>query len=393
MPSSAPQWSASSSSSRSAWPSSAAETRPPARPPASPDKPADIGQAFANVGIALVGRLTLFLLIVCLEYVTLVYLTLLFMNKLPNGELFSDLTAVVPVALGAALLANCCPCIGGIMALILLYKTYELEGLDLVILIVGTIGLNALNEKVIAPALAPEAQFTQLFETMNSQFEAELFVEPPPLTPMNMADNALKNGDFTSTVAFEGWTLIDENNTAEGTTGETRVGTNCIIWERHSGETDWGNGTLGVVQEVNADVSQAYAPMLTLNVFLNDPYYSMAEAPIALTIVYIDEQDMEHTWRHAFTHDMSGYYEMEDYFDESEVSGMPPAPQPETPDEPHVPEGFNSSTVVAEDQWSQHQFTLKQVLSPAPKTIKSVRIHAEGSDFTVAAGNILLIAN
>ena len=129
-------------------------------------------------------------------------------------------------------------------------------------------------------------------------------LEPGSLPPASMSGNLLENGAFHK---LAGWEEVHTSPVPDRTT--LAAGDNYVFWKRAgSGES---GGSLGVLQSLELDVSQAKRLELCLDVWVgyhtlkNTGWFAeehgwLNEMPVHIRVDYLDRAGSQQIWHHGF---------------------------------------------------------------------------------------------
>lgn len=356
-----------------------AETQaaPEEAPTAEPPVPEGLKQLEDLLG-SLVARLLVTVVILTVETVAALYLALLMVGKLPYDEILRDLLSVGLVAIGVgivgAFITLFCPCIGLLLAPIIVYvilnKLYDIGFTDYLVFMGISLAFGLLDQYVIFPALFSDIGQqieTTLIEDFGEFGEFGGFGAPEELPPALPADdlsgNLLINGTFQG---MDGWQPLRNVDMFELPILKTQD--NYVYWQRMPESPT--RGEVGVSQDLDLDISFAQSLVLSLDVWLDagssaDASQEQRGGLARVTLDYTDWNGNPQTWDHTF-----------------EIGGT----------------GLNTSA-VPQAEWSNFLFDLYTAWTdaygnalPPPARLTQFSVFGEGTNFRGAAGNILLQA-
>ena len=198
---------------------------------------------------------------------------------------------------------------------------------------------------------------------------AVLPADGPPLGPLPVVENLVRNGDFGR--QFQGWTMVDKGEPGRPDVGghrrladETIAGrTLQALQITRDSPNDAFNET-GVLQEINQDVS-AYRNV-TFTAWIKVNYASLSgggylgsEYPVMVRVNYIDERGGRPGWTHGF------YY-------------ANPEHRPTT-----------NGEIIARGEWFPFLARLSD-LPERPSFIQSIEVLSAGHDFDAVVADIRL---
>lgn len=192
-----------------------------------------------------------------------------------------------------------------------------------------------------------------------------------PRGPFPLAENLIKNGDFSR--QFQGWSMLDKREEGRPDIGGTRR----LVEETIAGrriealqivrdtDRDTHNET-GIVQEINRDVSGYRNLALTAwvkvtSASLSGGGYLGSEYPVMFRVQYTDERGGRPGWTHGF------------YFANPENRPT------------------DNGEIVAQGQWYPFLGRLTD-LPDRPIFIRSIEVLSAGHDFDATIADIRLIA-